>query len=122
MKSVNDLVAHARELITEIPIEQADRTLLEADVVLDVREPQEYASGHIKGAINIPRGTLEFRLGEIPNINSPKSKIVMYCLSGARCSLAALSLLQLGYDNVCSLEGGIQAWIDAGKPVVTSQN
>lgn len=121
MKSVHDLVAQARELITEIPIAQADQALETADVVLDVREPQEFASGHIKGAINIPRGTLEFKLGNIPNINSSKSKIVMYCLSGGRCSLAALSLLQLGYENVYSIEGGIQAWIEAGKPIVTSE-
>lgn len=79
MKTEKELIAQAQAQINRVPIEKALEAVENADVVLDIREPYEFNSGHIPGAVNIPRGLLEFKLGELPQINSPQSKIIMYC-------------------------------------------
>ena len=100
-----------------IPIEHAEKAIEQATVLLDIREPDEFEQGHIKGAINIPRGMLEFKLGEVPELNSPEAKIIMYCKEGKRCVSAALTLIKMGYKHVYSLEGGLNAWLLAGNPL-----
>lgn len=66
MKSALDFVAEAKQHIDEITIAEADQGIRDADVVIDVREPEEFHQGHIPGAINIPRGLLEFKLSSTP--------------------------------------------------------
>jgi rhodanese-related sulfurtransferase len=117
MKTAHDLVAAAKARIQEVSLDQAEQAILDADVLIDVREADEYAAGHIAGAVHVPRGLLEFKLGNTPELSSRDLKIVLYCKNSGRAALAACSLHDMGYLKVTSITGGIDAWIDAGKPV-----
>jgi rhodanese-related sulfurtransferase len=117
MKTAHDLVAAAKARIQEISLDHAEQAILDADVLIDVREADEYAAGHIAGAIHVPRGLLEFKLGNTPELSARDLKIVLYCKNSGRASLAACSLHDMGYLKVTSITGGIDAWIDAGKPI-----
>lgn len=89
----------------------------ELPLILDVREQEEFFSGHIKGAKNIARSSLERTVAEIaPDQSSP---ILVYCAAGNRAALAADSLQKMGYRNVFSLKGGLSAWLEAGGLVET---
>lgn len=117
MKTAHDLVAAAKARIQEVSLDHAEQAILDADVLIDVREADEYAAAHIAGAIHVPRGLLEFKLGNTPELSSRDLNIVLYCKNSGRSALAACSLQDMGYLNVLSITGGIDAWIDAGKPV-----
>lgn len=117
MKTALDLVAAAKAQIDEVDVVHADGAVREADVLIDVREPEEYAAGHVPGAINIPRGVLEFQLSSNPALEPRNLKLVIYCKTSGRAALAALSLKAMGYLDVCSITGGFDAWAAAGKPV-----
>jgi len=82
-------------------LEAPDRPLL-----IDVREPAEYRSGHIPGAKNIPLSQLKKRLHEIPK----DRRLLLYCRSGMRSKTAAKILLRHDYKNLAHLGGGIAAW------------
>jgi rhodanese-related sulfurtransferase len=87
----------------------------DAPVVLDVRTPEEYAAGHIPGAVNIPHDQLESRVGELGA--DPGAEIVVHCQSGRRASMAEGVLHDAGFTNVVDLEGHMAAWKDGGHPV-----
>ena len=73
-------------------------------IVIDVRTGQEFASGYIYGAINIP-------VDNISSIEYEKdSVIILYCASGMRSSNAAETLVDLGYNNIYNLDGGLINW------------
>lgn len=109
-----DLVAEAKQHITEINIEEAKQAIA-TDLILDVREPAEYAAGCLPGAINIPRGVLEFKITSHPEFQYKQdSKIIVYCQSGGRSALATEVLNKLGYKNAVSLKGGYKAWLESG--------
>jgi rhodanese-related sulfurtransferase len=114
--TAKDLVEKAKKNITMISLEDAKALFDKGGVIfLDCREPKEYKSGHIPGAINIPRGLLEFQVeGKISDKNA---NIVMYCKSGGRGCLACESIGEMGYKNVKNMEGGWKAWSKAGYPV-----
>lgn len=118
MKTAHDLVAAARVRIHEIDPDAAAAALNEADVVIDVREADEYAAGHIAGAINIPRGLLEFRLSSTAELDSRALRVVLYCKTSGRAALSAVAMADMGYLNVQSIAGGYDAWVAAGKPVM----
>ena len=95
----------------------------ESPLVVDVREPEEFAQGHLAGAINVPRGVLEFRVdptypASIPVLFDKSAQMVVYCKSGARSALAVQTLRTLGYQSVISMGGGFEAWKVAGLDVV----
>ena len=117
MKTAHDLVAAAKARIEEVALDHAEQAILDADVLIDVREADEYAAGHIAGAVHVPRGLLEFKLGNTTELSSRDLKIVLYCKNSGRAALAACSLHDMGYLKVTSITGGIDAWIAAGKPV-----
>jgi rhodanese-related sulfurtransferase len=118
MKTAHDLVLAAKTRCTEVPIQEAPATVLAADVVIDVREPDEYATGHLAGAINIPRGVLEFKLSGTPALEKRDLNVVLYCKTSGRAALAAVAMQSMGYLNVVSVAGGYEAWVAAGQPVV----
>lgn len=118
MKTAHDLVASAKLRIQEVSLEDADRAILDADVLIDVREADEYAAGHLPGAIHASRGMLEFKLSGNPQLNSRELKIVLYCKTSGRAALAACALQDMGYKQVSSISGGFDAWLEAGKPTV----
>ncbi len=74
--------------------------------LVDVREPDEYASGHIAGALSIPLKALPNRLNEVPK----DRPVVVYCRSGHRSAMAQTFLAQQGYTNVTSMTGGLLSW------------
>ncbi|WP_022962752.1 rhodanese-like domain-containing protein [Halopseudomonas pelagia] len=118
MKTAHDLVTDAKTRIHEIALQDADTAIREADVVVDVREADEFHAGHIAGAIHIPRGLLEFKLSNDPELSARDLKLVLYCKNSGRAALAAQSLQEMGYLQVVSIQGGFEAWCEAGKPVV----
>lgn len=117
MKTSHDLVSAAKAQITEIPLAQARAACAKADIVIDVREPAEYAAGHIKGAVSIPRGILEFKISDLPAIKGADTEIVLYCQSSGRAALAAQSLAALGYTQVASIAGGYKACLETDIPI-----
>lgn len=117
MKTAHDLVAQAKSAITEVDLINAPKAIQEADVVLDVREADEYANGHIPGAIHISRGLLEFKLSSDSSLNDRNLKIVLYCKTSGRAALAAKSLHDMGYLHVQSIAGGFDAWVAEGNPM-----
>ena len=118
MKTAHDLVTAAKALVQEISLADAEQAIREADVLLDVREAEEFASGHLPGAIHASRGVLEFKLSGNPELSSRELKIVLYCKTSGRAALAARSLHDMGYLHVKSISGGFDAWSGAGMPVV----
>lgn len=118
MKTAHDLVLAAKSQCREVSIDEAQGLLLSADVVIDVREADEYAGGHLPGAINLPRGLLEFKLSGTPALESRDLNVVLYCKTSGRAALAAVAMQSMGYLNVASIAGGFDAWVAAGKSVV----
>lgn len=119
-----DLVAEARRQIREIGPDQysaraGDRTLI------DVREPAEFDTGPVAGAVNIPRGVLEFQVDAHPavaDVSDPAlshkaQAIVVVCRTGGRSALAAMNLQRMGFSDVRSIAGGITDWAAAGLPL-----
>ena len=88
--------------------------------IIDVREVSEYKEGHIPGAINIPRGVIEFRIWALTGYGDKMDKdieLILYCSSGSRCSMAARSLQELGLTNVTAVDMKLSDWQDAGYPL-----
>ena len=117
MKTAHDLVAAAKARVQEVALAQAEQAIRDADVLVDVREADEYAAGHLAGAVHISRGMLEFKFSANPALQSRDLKIVLYCKTSGRAALAAAALHDMGYLNVQSIAGGFDAWVAAGKPV-----
>ena len=117
MKTAHDLVAAAKSEINEVELVDAAQAIQDADVLLDVREADEYASGHIPGAIHISRGLLEFKLSNDQSFSARDMKIVLYCKNSGRAALASKALHEMGYLHVQSISGGFDAWAAAGQPI-----
>jgi rhodanese-related sulfurtransferase len=84
-------------------------------LIVDVREPVEFASERIEGSVLIPMSVFADRHGELPK----DRPLVMQCHSGSRSSSATMYLLQRGWTDVRNLDGGIAAWMRDGLPVRT---
>nr|WP_239058055.1 rhodanese-like domain-containing protein [Crenobacter caeni] len=113
------MVAEAKARIREINPKEAAEAIARADLLLDVREADEYAAGHLAGAVNIPRGLVEFKFSATPEYASPELAIVVYCKTSGRAALVACALKEMGYRNVTSILGGYDAWLAEGRPLVT---
>ena len=100
--------------VTEIHPQTLEEIALPVEII-DVREPDEYASVHIPASKSIPLGAIWARQSEIPRDRA----VVVYCSSDLRGEIAAHELIKLGYSNVRYLDGGISAWQNAGLAVVT---
>ena len=118
MKTAHDLVAAAKSHVREVSVAEADQAIAEADVLVDVREADEFAAGHLAGAMHVSRGLLEFKFTANPVLQARDLKMVLYCKTSGRAALAASTLQEMGYQNVQSIAGGFDAWVGAGKPVV----
>ena len=120
----SDIDALAKATITECSVTEIHDCLNSNILLIDIREPAEYQRGHIPGAVLLPRGLLDFELHRLVEkmcadmtISPEEQPIVLYCGTGGRSSLAALSVEALGYGNVKSMAGGIVAWAQAQLPV-----
>ncbi|SET08171.1 MULTISPECIES: rhodanese-like domain-containing protein [Marinobacter] len=121
MKTAHDLVEAARAEITELPLDRSEDAIREADLLIDVREPEEYHAGHLPGAINVPRGLLEFKLSNDPALEDRSLNLVIYCKNSGRSALSAKVMKEMGYLHVQSIAGGIEAWEAADMPLVKPQ-
>ena len=92
---------------------QSRRDAGTAPVVIDVRTSDEYASGHIPGAVNIPFDQVAARIREV---EAPHG-VALYCMVGPRARRGEAALLTSGYESVFHIEGGLAAWEASGLPV-----
>lgn len=104
------LLAEASASVNPVNGDEAEVLLASGTVVLDVREPAEFDMGHLPGAVNVPRGVLEFRVGEHPALADASATVLLYCKNGGRSTLAAHTLKRMGFDNVRMLIGGFDGW------------
>ncbi len=119
-KSSKNILDEARAEIKEITVEDARRMLEKpGTVVIDVREGEEWRQGHLPQALGIPRGFLELRVEE--KVADRKTPLIMQCASGTRSLLAARTLREMGYENLYNLQGGFNAWKQAGLPWVADR-
>jgi rhodanese-related sulfurtransferase len=124
--SLMDFVNAARACVREVAPDELQQMLSAVPGVLlvDVREYSEHEQGHIQNAHLVPRGILE----AAADINYPKhdetlytardKPVVLYCATGGRSALAAVTLQMMGFKDVYSLAGGIMKWQEVGCPVV----
>jgi rhodanese-related sulfurtransferase len=109
------LVAEAKLHSQETPLANADEAIQNADLLIDVRDGDEYHQSHIPRAVNISRGLLEFKLSNDPALENRGLNIVLYCKNSGRSALAAKALKEMGYMHVQIIAGGFEAWQAAGK-------
>ncbi|MCS6892373.1 MAG: rhodanese-like domain-containing protein [Rhodovarius sp.] len=120
--SVKEMLAAAEAVVPRIAAEEAIALAKEGRaLIVDVRDASEVAaSGKAAGAINIPRGLLEFRADPESPLHEAAfdraKTIVLYCASGGRAALAGKTLKEMGYADVRNL-GGFKDWLAAGGPV-----
>ena len=129
MSSYDELVAEALYRVREIMPWDLSRALASGSrpILLDVREPEEFARLRIPGSVNVPRGVLEQSCEwdydeTLPELASGREQeIVVICRSGKRSVLAADMLLQMGFGNVVSLKTGVRGWNDYEQPMINAQ-
>lgn len=101
-------------LVPEVTVGEAVRAHTQGSTqIVDVREPDEWAEGHIPAAIHIPLNDLATRAGEVEQ----DKPVIVVCRSGRRSLTGADTLLKAGFTDVKSLAGGMVDWTDAGHPV-----
>lgn len=120
VKSAAELVREANASVDKIGAQEAAPLVGDDDVqFVDVREAEELAAeGRIPGAVHAPRGLLEFYADPQSPYHKPElasgKRLVVYCASGARSSLAAKTLKDMGIDRTANLMGGFKAWKEGG--------
>lgn len=121
-RTVAQMVQEARAHIDNLSPDQVQAELAHGAVLVDVREDAECAkNGCIEGAVHVVRGLLEFYAdpsspAHLPELD-PARRVILHCASGGRSALCAATLQELGFTNVAHLDGGMQAWQAAHKPV-----
>jgi rhodanese-related sulfurtransferase len=125
-RSLADFVREALETVEEVSPEGAAQILEKPDRAgwefIDVREPDEFADGHIPGARNFPRGFLEVRADfehpkRDPWLEDRERKMILYCGGGQRSALASKSLQEMGFRRILSLAEGWTGWVKRDLPV-----
>ncbi len=111
-----ELLRQVKSQIEEVDPSEVAELMHEGVAIIDVRETEEYATGHLPGAKHVPRSYLETRIeGIVPDRSS---QVILYCASGNRSAYGARTLEQdLGYEHVRSMTGGITLWKDRGYDV-----
>ena len=113
MVSFRELLQQAKAEIREVDTAGGEQLLAEGWTLLDVREPDEYEQGAIAGSVHIPRGQLESSIeNRVPDRSTP---VVAMCAGGVRSAFAAVTLEQMGYTDVVSMDGGFNKWKDEGR-------
>lgn len=114
---VKEWVAKAKAAITKVSAADVKAAIdkKEKAAFLDVRDPGEFTAGHLPGAINVSRGTLEFNIWD--KISDKNAKIYVYCKTAGRSALATKTLNDLGYKNAVLMDAQFEDWIKAGYPV-----
>ena len=110
------LVKDAKSRVREADFREVKKRLdnREKMVLVDVREDNEWARGHLPGAIHLGKGVIERDIERA--IPDKGAVLVLYCGGGYRSALAGDNLMKMGYTNVISMDGGWRAWVEAGYP------
>ena len=110
------LVEDAKTRVREMTVaELKERLGVDRFQLVDVREGEEWAAGHIPGAQHLCKGIIERDVET--KFPDPNAEIVLYCGGGFRSALAADNLQKMGYTNVISMDGGIRDWRGKGYPL-----
>jgi rhodanese-related sulfurtransferase len=120
--AINQLVATTKSQIKTVKMPEFKAAFDKRDVglLIDVRNENEFEDGFIPGAINVPRGLIEFRIWKLvgfPDKTNMNTKMTLYCATGGRCALATKSLQDLGFTNATSVDMKFDDWVKAGYPV-----
>jgi phage shock protein E len=108
------LTDDAKTRVREISPATAAEQQSKGAVLIDVRESEDFAAAHAKGAIHLSKGVIELKIEHtVPDVETP---IICYCGGGSRSALAADNLQKMGYTNVASMAGGFREWKNAGLP------
>ncbi|WP_404399579.1 rhodanese-like domain-containing protein [Idiomarina seosinensis] len=116
----------AKNNVNEVTTEQLQQAIRDGARVIDVREPAEYQQGHIREAVNMPRGVLEMQLNQHPDVAGyddalqriADKPLYLICGTGGRSALSAESLERMGFDKIYNVAGGMKAWQQEKRPVV----
>ena len=132
MKTPDQLITEAKSQITEMSVQDVYEVYSKhPDIILiDVREREEHQACAIDRAVNFPRGMLEMKIAQHPVVNHyceveraladlAEKDIYLICGTGARSALATQSLQRMGFEKIFSVQGGMQAWIEAGLPTIS---
>jgi len=114
LKLVNESKARVKETTVADVKRRMDGG--EKFLLVDVREDNEWANGHLPGAVHMGRGIIERDIET--SIPDTGTKMILYCGGGFRSALVADNLQKMGYTNVESMDGGWKGWISAGLPTV----
>ena len=126
-KTLMDFVKEAKSQITEVEVSEVVSLLDDGYQVLDVREPAEYISGTIDGAMNVPRGLLEAACdrqypGKNATMQDRDKKWVLLCATSGRSAMAAAVLQQMGFTNIKNINGGMALWKQAEMHVIIPEH
>jgi rhodanese-related sulfurtransferase len=121
-RGFKQMLAEANAAIEAVSVQDAIGIVGEAGYTfIDIREGEERAKGTIAGSVHVPRGFLEFRADPDSPLHDPVfangDRFVLFCASGGRSALAAKTLIDMGFEDVCHVAGGMAAWQEAGGPV-----
>src|SRR5215470_20163849 len=110
------LVDAARARIRECSVDDVKRRVDAGERfhLVDVREQDEWARGHLPGAVHLSKGIIERDIER--TVPDPNAKLILYCGGGFRSALVAENLQKMGYTNVESMDGGWKGWVEAGLP------
>jgi rhodanese-related sulfurtransferase len=112
------LVQDAKQRVKETNVPHVKRRIDAGEklILVDVREDNEWAKGHLPGAVHMGKGVIERDIEQ--RVPDPTTKLVLYCGGGFRSALVADNLQRMGYTNVESMDGGWRGWTEAGLPTV----
>ena len=114
---VQEMIAKAKAAIKTVSAADVKAAIdkKEKAVILDVRDANEFVAGHLPGAVNVSRGTLEINIWN--KVSDQNAKMYVYCKTSARSALATKTLNDLGYKNAVLMNAPFEDWIKAGYPV-----
>jgi rhodanese-related sulfurtransferase len=110
------LVNEAKKKVKETNVADVKRRLEAGEkfLLVDVREDNEWARGHLPGAVHLGKGIIERDIEQ--RVLDSSAKVILYCGGGFRSALVADNLQKMGYTNVESMDGGWKGWLEAGLP------
>jgi rhodanese-related sulfurtransferase len=112
LKLVQDAKKRVKQ--TNVPDVKKRMDAGEKFILVDVREDNEWASGHLPGAMHLSKGIIERDIEQ--RVPDTSTKLILYCGGGFRSALAGDNLQKMGYTNVESMDGGWKGWVQAGLP------
>jgi rhodanese-related sulfurtransferase len=110
------LVQDAKKRVKQTTVADVKRRMDAGEnfLLVDVREDNEWAKGHLPGAVHLGKGVIERDIEQ--RVPDTAAKLILYCGGGFRSALAGENLEKMGYTNVESMDGGWRGWLEAGLP------